>query len=143
MKSCKKQGLRPESKFSLKKLRVILSTGAPLYPEDFDWVYNEVKKDIQLSSLSGGTDIISCFFLGNPILPVIRGEIQCLGLGMDVAAFDVNGQALQCTRKESLYAESLFRQCLFFSGMIKIFRVTKTHISNIIKMCGPMGIISP
>ena len=74
--------------FTLSKLRVLLSTGAPLLPEDFDWLYENVKTDLQVSSISGGTDIISCFMLGNPTLPVFRGEIQCLGLGMDVAAYN-------------------------------------------------------
>lgn len=69
-------------------LEAILSTGSPLLPEQYDYVYNIIKKDIQLSSISGGTDIIGCFMLGNPILPVYRGEIQCLSLAMDVAAID-------------------------------------------------------
>ncbi len=114
LESCRKQGLRPESEFSLKKLRVILSTGAPLYPEDFDWVYNEVKIDLQLSSISGGTDIISCFFLGNPILPVFRGEIQCLGLGMDVAAFDEKGQVPQGKKGELVCRKPFPSMPLFF-----------------------------
>jgi acetoacetyl-CoA synthetase len=78
----------------LHHLRVILSTGSPLLAEDFDWVYQHVKQDVQLSSISGGTDIISCFMLGNPMLPVYRNEIQCLGLGMDVAAVDETRQAV-------------------------------------------------
>jgi len=83
--TCRGQALNL-SKLDLGRLRVILSTGAPLLAEDFDWVYDAVKADLQLSSISGGTDIISCFMLGNPVLPVSRGEIQCLGLGMDVVA---------------------------------------------------------
>ena len=79
--------------FNLERLRVILSTGSPLLPDDFDWVYKDVKEHVQLSSISGGTDIVSCFMLGNPALPVHRGEIQCLGLGMDVAAIDDSGKA--------------------------------------------------
>lgn len=82
----------PKSSFDLDRLRVILSTGSPLLVEDFEWIYEEVKKNVCLSSISGGTDIISCFMLGNPVLPVYRGEIQCLGLGMDVAAFDEGGR---------------------------------------------------
>jgi acetoacetyl-CoA synthetase len=72
-------------------LRVITSTGSPLADESFEYVYNEWKKDVQLSSISGGTDIISCFMLGCPVLPVYRGEIQCRGLGMDVDCFDEKG----------------------------------------------------
>lgn len=73
------------------KLETILSTGAPLLPEQFDFVYDKIKRDVQLSSICGGTDIIGCFMLGNPILPVNRGEIQSLGLGMDVSCFDEQG----------------------------------------------------
>ena len=69
-------------------LRTILSTGSPLAPESYDFIYQQVKKSVCLSSISGGTDIISCFALGNPILPVYRGELQCLGLGMKVEIID-------------------------------------------------------
>ncbi len=75
------------------KLRVLLSTGSPLGNEEFDWVYRHLP-DVQLSSISGGTDIVSCFVLGNPLLGVYRGEIQCMGLGMDVAAWDGQRQAV-------------------------------------------------
>ena len=92
--SCRSQNLQPSQDFDLSNLRVLLSTGAPLLPEDFDWVYQQVKTDVQLSSISGGTDIISCFMLGNPTIPVVRGEIQCLGLGMDVVARNDEGQAV-------------------------------------------------
>ncbi|HET6344820.1 MAG TPA: acetoacetate--CoA ligase, partial [Myxococcota bacterium] len=84
--SCRDK-MRPRD-LGLHRLRVIMSTGSPLLPEDFDWVYRDVATDVQLSSISGGTDIISCFVLGAPTLPVFRGEIQCLGLGMDVVAMD-------------------------------------------------------
>jgi acetoacetyl-CoA synthetase len=80
--------LRKEFNFS--SLKTILSTGAPLPENIFRWVYSSVKQDIQLSSISGGTDIISCFLLGNPNLPVYAGELQCRGLGMKVEAYDEN-----------------------------------------------------
>ena len=89
-----KSKLIPKEKFDLSGLKVILSTGSPLTVDNFKWVYNNVKKDIQLSSISGGTDIISCFMLGNPILPVYAGEIQCRGLGMKVEAFDETGNSV-------------------------------------------------
>ena len=73
-------------------VRGMLSTGSPLSEENFDYVYRDIKEDIMLSSISGGTDIISCFALGNPIGPVIRGELQCRGLGMRVEAFDEHGK---------------------------------------------------
>lgn len=75
-------------------LEVILSTGSPLLPEQYDYVYQTIKRDVQLSSISGGTDIVGCFMLGAPVVPVYRGEIQCLGLAMDVVALDQNGLAV-------------------------------------------------
>ena len=89
-----KSGLKPARSHSLDSVRTMLSTGSPLAPESFDYVYKHIKEDICLSSITGGTEIISCFALGNPTLPVYRGEIQCLGLGMDVAALDEDGSAV-------------------------------------------------
>jgi acetoacetyl-CoA synthetase len=85
-----KVGLKPRETHRLESLRAVLSTGSPLLPEGFDYVYNEVKSDVCLSSISGGTDIVSCFVLGNPVGPVWRGEIQAKGLGMAVEVFDEN-----------------------------------------------------
>ena len=100
-----KINLKPRETHDLGKLRAILSTGSPLAPESFDYVYRDIKADVCLSSISGGTDIVSCFVLGNPVLPVYRGEIQCRGLGMKVEVFDEDGKAvfgkkgeLVCTR---------------------------------------------
>ncbi len=90
----KKAGLEPRRSHDLGSLRTLLSTGSPLMPESFDFVYESIKKDLCLSSISGGTDLISCFALGNPTLPVHRGEIQCLGLGMKVEAFDDDGRSV-------------------------------------------------
>ncbi len=90
--ACEKAGLRPGEQHDLSKLRAVLSTGSPLTVENFRWVYENVKGDLQLSSICGGTDIISCFMLGNPMLPVYAGEIQSLGLGMDVRALDEAGK---------------------------------------------------
>ena len=84
-------GVKPAEKGGLDRLRLVLSTGSPLTEESFDYVYRDVKKDLLLASISGGTDLISCFALGNPTLPVIRGRLQCRGLGMRVAAFDAKG----------------------------------------------------
>jgi acetoacetyl-CoA synthetase len=89
-----KSGLNPMDQFDLHSLKTILSTGAPLPEKSFRWVYNSVKKDIQLSSISGGTDIISCFMLGCPILPVYEGEIQCRGLGMKVEVYNDHGNSV-------------------------------------------------
>jgi acetoacetyl-CoA synthetase len=86
-----KAGLKPKETHRLEKLRTILSTGSPLAPEGFDYVYANIKDDVCLSSISGGTDIVSCFVLGNPIGPVWRGEIQAKGLGMAVEVFNEQG----------------------------------------------------
>jgi acetoacetyl-CoA synthetase len=90
-----KDGLRPRETHDLAALRCILSTGSPLAEHSFDYVYEHVKGDVQLSSISGGTDIISCFALGNPIAPVWRGEIQTRGLGMNVEIFDDHGRSIR------------------------------------------------
>jgi acetoacetyl-CoA synthetase len=86
-----KDGVEPARTHDLSSLRAILSTGSPLAPPSFDYVYEKVKRDVQLSSISGGTDIISCFALGNPAGPVWRGELQVRGLGMAVDVFDETG----------------------------------------------------
>lgn len=98
--SVEKAGVTPASRYRLPHLRSILSTGSPLLPKNYDFVYQHIKSDVQLSSISGGTDIVSCFALGNPMLPVYRGELQCPGLGMDVRVFDDAGQAVTETRGE-------------------------------------------
>ena len=90
--SLAKTGLKPIETHALTKLRTVLSTGSPLLPEGFDYIYNSVKKDVCLSSISGGTDIVSCFVLGDPTGPVYRGEIQAKGLGMAVEVFDEQGK---------------------------------------------------
>jgi len=95
-----KAGLKPKETHRLDELRTILSTGSPLVPEGFDYIYANVKDDVCLSSISGGTDIVSCFVLGNPIGPVWRGEIQAKGLGMAVEVFDENGKSLRGEKGE-------------------------------------------
>ena len=87
-----KMGLIPKQSHQLTTVQAIMSTGSPLAPEGFDYVYQQIKSDLVLSSIAGGTDILSCFVLGNPNLPVWRGEIQCRGLGMAVDTFDEDGK---------------------------------------------------
>ena len=82
------------NQFNFKKLRMILSTGSPLVNENYDFIYSHWKEDVQLCSISGGTDIISCFALGNPLKPIIKGRLQSIGLGMNVKSFDENGKSL-------------------------------------------------
>ena len=86
--ACKKAQVNPRGDNDLSSLRCILSTGSPLIAESFDWVYENIKLDLMLASITGGTDLLSCFALGSPISPVWRGEIQQRGLGMDVAVYD-------------------------------------------------------
>jgi acetoacetyl-CoA synthetase len=89
--SLEAEGIKPSQISDFPHLRAILSTGSPLSDESFEYVYRDWKSDVQLSSISGGTDIVSCFALGNPTLPVYRGELQCRGLGMKVESFNDNG----------------------------------------------------
>jgi len=98
--SLEKSNFAPAHAVDLGALRTILSTGSPLLPEGFDFVYRDVKADVQLASISGGTDIVSCFALGCPTRPVYRGEIQCRGLGMRVEVFDREGRAVRGERGE-------------------------------------------
>ena len=89
-----KEGYRPRDSHGIPGLRTVLSTGSPLGPEQYDFVADAIGPDIQLASISGGTDIVSCFALGNPLLPVFRGELQCRGLGMKVEVWDDAGRPL-------------------------------------------------
>lgn len=106
--ACNKAGVAPARTHQLPALRSILSTGSPLAPESFDYVYQQVASDVLLASMSGGTDIVACFALGNPCLPVHRGELQCLGLGMNVQVFDDEGQALPEGQKGELVCTDPF-----------------------------------
>ncbi len=98
--ACQKAELHPGRQHDLAHLRCVCSTGSPLSVELFHWVYREVKADLQLASICGGTDIISCFMLGNPMLPVYAGEIQCRGLGMDVQAWNDRGEPVEGEKGE-------------------------------------------
>ncbi|MGA1769105.1 MAG: acetoacetate--CoA ligase [Steroidobacteraceae bacterium] len=89
-----KAGYRPLEHGSLARLRTVFSTGSPLAPEQYDFVHDAIGREVQLASITGGTDIISCFALGNPLLPVYRGEIQCRGLGMRVEVWNEAGQSV-------------------------------------------------
>ncbi len=96
----KKAGLEPIRTHDLSTVRAILSTGSPLAPESFDFVYRSIKEDVCLSSIAGGTDLISCFVLGCPVLPVWRGEIQARGLGLAVEVFDESGRPVRGEKGE-------------------------------------------
>ena len=100
IEACGKFGLEPAKTHDLSSLRAIFSTGSPLAPEGFRYVYGKVKSDLLLASISGGTDIISCFALGCPVLPVWIGELQCRGLGMAVDVYDDAGRPIRGEKGE-------------------------------------------
>ena len=112
----KKQGIRPGDNHDLSSLRTVCSTGSVLVPESYDFVYEAIKKDICLASISGGTDIVSCFVLGCPILPVHRGESQCRGLGLAVEVFDDGGNSLKGEKGELVCTQTFPCQPAFFWG---------------------------
>ncbi|MDW8123205.1 MAG: acetoacetate--CoA ligase [Geminicoccaceae bacterium] len=100
LQALEKSGAEPGRTHDLAELKAILSTGSPLLPPSFDYVYEKIKRDVHLASISGGTDIVSCFVLGNPAGPVWRGEIQMRGLGMAVEVFDDHGRPVRGRRGE-------------------------------------------
>lgn len=106
--------VRPKDEFDLSFLRAVLSTGSPLPEEGFEYVYDAVKGDLQLSSISGGTDLNGCFALGNPMLPVYSGELQCRGLGMKVYAYDENGKPVYNQKGELVCTAAFPSMPLYF-----------------------------
>jgi acetoacetyl-CoA synthetase len=112
----KKAGLRPRDKFDLSALRTIASTGSVLAPESFDYVYQNIKQDVCLASVSGGTDIVSCFVISCPLLPVYRGEIQCRGLGMAVEVFNDAGKSVKNQKGELVCTQTFPCQPVYFWG---------------------------
>lgn len=101
-----KAGEKPRQSHKLSTLRAILTTGSVLAPESFDYVYRDIKTDLCLSSISGGTDIVSCFALGNPILPVYRGQLQCRGLGLAVNVYNDSGKPVIAAKGELVCEQS-------------------------------------
>ncbi|MFP4038920.1 MAG: acetoacetate--CoA ligase [Desulfosudaceae bacterium] len=114
LSALRSSGLRPAAGFNLDQLKTILSTGSPLSAAGFDFVYREIKSDLQLSSISGGTDINSCFVLGNPMGPVYAGEIQCRGLGVKVKAYDEEGRVVKNTPGELVCEAAIPSMPLYF-----------------------------
>lgn len=109
-----KAGIKPAQSHNLEHLKTLLSTGSPLSHESFDYVYRDIKQDVLLASISGGTDIVSCFALGCPILPVYRGELQCRGLGMAVDIFDDEGQPLRGAKGELVCSAAFPSMPIYF-----------------------------
>jgi acetoacetyl-CoA synthetase len=111
-----KASLKPRETHDLSSVRTMTSTGSPLAPESFDYVYRDVKMDLQLASISGGTDIVSCFMLGNPAGPVWRGEIQVPGLGMATDVFDETGNPVTGQKGELVCTQPFPAMPLGFWG---------------------------
>ncbi len=110
----KNAALRPRDKFDLSELRTLASTGSVLAPESFDYVYQNIKQDLCLASVSGGTDIVSCFVISCPLLPVYRGEIQCRGLGLAVEVFDESGKPVRNQKGELVCTQTFPCQPVYF-----------------------------
>ncbi len=114
--SCEKEGIQPGGEYDLTALRAVGSTGSPLSPESFRWVYEAVSKDIWLFSTSGGTDVCTAFVAGCPLLPVYEGELQCRALGCKVESWDEQGRALQDAVGELVITEPMPSMPLFLWG---------------------------
>ena len=117
-------------KYDLENLRMIASTGSPLVHESFHYVYEKIKKNVQLTSISGGTDIVSCFVLGNPNLPIYAGEIQCKALGMDVAIFDDAGKEMYNKKGELVCKSSFPSKPLFFWNDNNNIKLQKAYFNK-------------
>ena len=115
---CQKLGLSPKQRSSFPDLRMILSTGSSLLPEGFEYVYEHIKQDLCLASISGGTDLLSCFALGNPMEPVYEGQLQTRGLGMAVDVFDDKGRSVQEQKGELVCRQPFPSQPLCLWGDI-------------------------
>ena len=116
IEALKTAGVKPGKQFDLSALKSVLSTGSPLSDENFEYIYNEIKKDLQLASISGGSDLNGCFALGNPIGPVYTGELQCRGLGMKVYAYDESGKPVVGQQAELVCTAPFPSMPIFFWG---------------------------
>ena len=119
-----------KSYFGLSNLKILASTGSPLVNETFEYVYDSIKQDIHLASISGGTDIVSCFVLGNPSSPVFSGEIQCSGLGMDVDIFDDNGHSVKNIKGELVCKTPFPSKPLYFWNDNKFEKYKNSYFSK-------------
>ncbi len=126
----KNQKINIKKKFSLPYLKTIASTGSPLVNESFEYVYKYIKTNVHLSSISGGTDIVSCFVLGNPSLDVFSGEIQCAGLGMDVDVFDETGNSINNEKGELVCKSSFPSKPLYFWNDKNFEKYKDAYFSN-------------
>jgi acetoacetyl-CoA synthetase len=116
IEALKNAGVKPKERFDLTPLKSVLSTGSPLSDENFEFVYDHIKPDLQLASISGGSDLNGCFALGNPMGPVYTGELQCRGLGMAVYAYDDNGQPVVDQQAELVCTAPFPSMPIYFWG---------------------------
>jgi acetoacetyl-CoA synthetase len=112
--SMMKSEINPKQEFNLASLRSIGSTGSPLPPEGFQWIYENVKHNVWLTSMSGGTDVCSAFVGGCPMLPVYEGEIQCVALGCDLQVWDESGSPIQNEEGELIITQPMPSMPVFF-----------------------------
>ena len=126
----KQNNLNIKDKYKLEKLKTIASTGSPLIHETFKYVYQNIKKNIHLASISGGTDIVSCFVTGNPLASVYAGEIQCKALGMDVDIFDQNGNSLNQKKGELVCKSTFPSKPIYFFNDKKNKKYFKAYFSK-------------
>ncbi len=116
IEALKNAGVKPKRQFDLSPLKSVLSTGSPLSDENFEFIYTEIKEDLQLASISGGSDLNGCFALGNPMGPVYSGELQCRGLGMKVFAYDDDGEPVTGQQAELVCTAPFPSMPIFFWG---------------------------
>ena len=116
IEALKNAGVKPGSQFDLTPLKSVLSTGSPLSDENFEFIYDHVKSDLQLASISGGSDLNGCFALGNPMGPVYNGELQCRGLGMAVYAYDDTGRPVVDQQAELVCTAPFPSMPIYFWG---------------------------
>jgi len=128
--TCEQQGVRPREEFDLSAIRTVVSTGAPLNPPSYRYVYRDVHPDVQLSSISGGTDLMACFGTGCPILPVYEGEIQALALGMKTEVFDEAGKPLVGQQGELVCTRPFPSVPIGFWGDAEADRLTATYFAR-------------
>lgn len=128
--TCEQQSVRPREEFDLSALRTVISTGAPLNPPSYRYVYRDVHPDVQLSSISGGTDLMACFGTGCPILPVYEGEIQALALGMKTEVFDDAGKPLIGQQGELVCTRPFPSVPIGFWGDAEADRLTATYFAR-------------
>ena len=116
IEALKNAGVKPREQFDLTPLKSVLSTGSPLSDENFEFIYDHIKSDLQLASISGGSDLNGCFALGNPMGPVYTGELQCRGLGMAVYAYDDTGQPVVDQQAELVCTAPFPSMPIYFWG---------------------------